>query len=233
MLKVYTQEEFDAIKRDLYGFKRLPQGDYSRVDFRGKGFCLFGDGSIIGDDKNLGDGNMIGKWNMIGNGNTIGNRNMIGNSNKIGKWNTIGNSNKIGDGNTIGDSNKIGDRNTIGYGNTIGHLNKIGDGNTIGDSNKIGEFFTYGKNTTFEGGAVKNGRYVKVGQIGSENREAYFFIDENGKFFVRAGCWFSDMEKFIERVKGVHGGTLFEKQYLAACEYARAVLPGMLEEAKK
>lgn len=167
MLKVYTQEEFDAIEWDFDDFKRLPGGDYSEVDFRGEGRYIFGDGSIIGDFKDLGD------WTKIGNGSTIG------------KWATIG------------------------------------------------EFFIYGKNTTFEGGAVKNGRYVKVGQIGRENREAYFFIDENGKFFVRAGCWFGDMERFIEHVKCEHGGTLFEKQYLAACEYARAVLPGMLEEAKK
>ena len=172
MRVVFRQKGFDAIKRDSDGFKRLPGGDYSEVDFRGEGRYIFGEGSIIGDFKDLGNMTTIGECATIGDGNTIG------------KWATIG------------------------------------------------EFFTYGKNTTFEGGAVKNGRYVKVGQIGSENREAYFFIDENGKFFVRAGCWFSDMERFIERVKRVHGGTLFEKQYLAACEYARAVLPGMLEEAR-
>ena len=191
MLKVYTQEEFDAIKRDSGGFKRLPGGDYSEVDFRGEGRYIFGDGSIIGDFKDL------------------GNLTKIGNMTTIGEWVTIGN------------------------GSTIGSLTKIGNRTTIGKWATIGEFFTYGKNTTFEGGAVKNGRYVKVGQIGSENREAYFFIDENGKFFVRAGCWFGDMERFIEHVKCEHGGTLFEKQYLAACEYARAVLPGMLDEAKK
>ena len=126
----------------------------------------------------------------------------------------------------------FGDGSIIGDFKDLGNWTKIGNGSTIGKWATIGEFFIYGKNTTFEGGAVKNGRYVKVGQIGRENREAYFFIDENGKFFVRAGCWFGDMERFIEHVKCEHGGTLFEKQYLAACEYARAVLPGMLEEAR-
>ena len=95
---------------------------------------------------------------------------------------------------------------------------------------EFGEFFTHGKNTTFENGRVKNGTFIKVGRIGSEMRDAYFFIDENGKFFVRAGCWFSDMDSFIERVHRVHGGTRHERQYLAACEYAKAVLPEMLEE---
>ena len=272
---VFKQKGFNAIKRDSDGFKRLPGGDYSEVDFRGEGRYIFGEGSIVGDFQDLGnrtkigngttigdgtkigdettigswtkigDGTKIGSWAKIGNGATIGSWTKIGNGTKIGdettigSWTMIGDGAMIGDKTTIGSWTMIGDGAKIGDGTTIGSWTKIGNGATIGDGNTIGkwatigEFFTYGKNTTFEGGAVRNGRYVKVGQIGSENREAYFFIDENGKFFVRAGCWFSDMEKFIERVKGVHGGTQFENQYLAACEYARAVLPGMLEEAKK
>ena len=150
-MKVFTQEEYDAIERDEYGVKHLPQGDYSQVALKG-------------------------------------------------------NDNKLGDGNTLGDCN------------------------TLGKSCYFGKFFIHGKNTSFEGGAVKNGTFVKVGRIGSEMRDAYFFIDENGKFFVRAGCWFSDMDSFIERVHRVHGGTWHERQYLAACEYAKAVLPKMLEE---
>lgn len=100
----------------------------------------------------------------------------------------------------------------------------------FGDGCKFGQFFIQGKNTSFEGGEVKNGTFIKVGRIGSEMRDVYFFIGENGKFFVRAGCWFSDIDKFIERVHEVHGGTRRERQYLAACEYAKAVLPEMLEE---
>jgi hypothetical protein len=168
-MKVYTQEEYDAIERDKYGVKHLPQGDYSRVALKGS-------------------------------------------------LNTLGDDNKLGNDNTLGDDNKLGDRN------------KLGNRNTLGKSCYFGEFFIHGKNTSFEGGAVKNGTFIKVGRIGSEMRDAYFFIDENGKLFVRAGCWFSDMDSFIERVHEVHGGTRHERQYLAACEYAKAVLPEMLEE---
>ena len=223
---VFKQKGFDAIKRDSDGFKRLPGGDYSEVDFRGEGRYVFDDWSFIGDFKDLGNETTIGKWATIGNGTKIGNETTIG------KWVTIGDGTKIGNETKIGNGTKIGSETTIGDRATIGNGTTIGNGSTIGKWATIGEFFIYGKNTTFEGGAVKNGRYVKVGQIGRENREAYFFIDENGKFFVRAGCWFGDMERFIEHVKCEHGGTLFEKQYLAACEYARAVLPGMLEEAR-
>ena len=84
----------------------------------------------------------------------------------------------------------------------------------------FGERCSFGEECSYENGAVKNGRYVAVDRIGRENRKAYFYIDENGNMFVRAGCWFSDMTAFKERVKKVHAGTIHEKTYLAACELA-------------
>lgn len=76
-----------------------------------------------------------------------------------------------------------------------------------------------------------DGLYVQVGNIGREHRTAYFYIDKDGAIFVRAGCWFSGMEDFKVRVKDVHGGTIYEAQYMAACNYAEAVLPQMLKES--
>ena len=77
---------------------------------------------------------------------------------------------------------------------------------------------------------MKNGRYVAVDRIGRENRKAYFYIDDNGNMFVRAGCWFSDMETFKKRVQEVHAGTIHEKTYLAACDLAELMLKGGKEE---
>ena len=88
------------------------------------------------------------------------------------------------------------------------------------------ELCRFGERCSYENGAVKNGRYVAVDRIGSENRKAYFYIDENGNMFVRAGCWFSDMTAFKERVKKVHAGTIHEKTYLAACDLAELMLKG-------
>ena len=88
----------------------------------------------------------------------------------------------------------------------------------------FGEGCRFGEKCSFENGAVKNGRYVAVDRIGSANRKAYFFMDEDGEMFVRAGCWFSDMATFRERVKEVHAGTIHEKTYLAACDFAELML---------
>lgn len=45
-MKVYTQKEFDAIKRDEYGVKPCPTGDYTQI----KSFpeqCSFGGGAAL------------------------------------------------------------------------------------------------------------------------------------------------------------------------------------------
>ena len=96
----------------------------------------------------------------------------------------------------------------------------------FGEGCHFGERCCFGEWCCYENGAVKNGRYVAVDRIGSENRKAYFYIDDNGNMFVRAGCWFSDMTAFKERVKEVHAGTIHEKTYLAACELAELMLKG-------
>ena len=75
-----------------------------------------------------------------------------------------------------------------------------------------------------KGGRVSGGRYVAVDRIGSENRKTYFFADKDGEIFVRAGCWFSDLSAFKERVRDVHKGTRHEKEYLAACDLAELML---------
>lgn len=94
----------------------------------------------------------------------------------------------------------------------------------------FGERCTFGEGCNYENGAVKNGHYVAVDRIGSANRKAYFYTDDNGNMFVRAGCWFSDMAAFKERVKKVRAGTTHEKTYLAACDLAELMLKGGNED---
>ena len=106
----------------------------------------------------------------------------------------------------------------------------FGAGCRFGERCRFGEWCHFGKRCSYENGTVKNGRYVAVDRIGSENRKAYFYIDENGNMFVRAGCWFSDMAAFKERVKEVHAGTIHEKTYLAACDLAELMLKGGNED---
>lgn len=132
----------------------------------------------------------------------------------------------------LGNGCKLGIGCTLGIDCKLGDKCKLGNGCDLGNGCKLGNFCVLGKNISFESGRVKNGVYLTCGNIGSANRTAYFYADETGKFFVRAGCCFSDMDEFITRVKSVHGGTVYETQYLAACEYAKAALPAMLEKER-
>lgn len=109
-------------------------------------------------------------------------------------------------------------------------IKSFGERCRFGERCSFGEVCHFGKRCSYENGTVKNGRYVAVDRIGSENRKVYFYIDENGNMFVRAGCWFSDMAAFKERVKEVHAGTIHERAYLAACELAELMLKGGNEE---
>ena len=115
---------------------------------------------------------------------------------------------------------------SFGVGCRFGELCSFGRMCSFGAGCGFGEWCSFDEWCSYENGAVKNGRYVAVDRIGSENRKAYFYIDDNGNMFVRAGCWFSDMATFKERVKEVHAGTIHEKTYLAACDLAELMLKG-------
>ena len=88
----------------------------------------------------------------------------------------------------------------------------------------FGEWCSFGEGCSFGRGRVSDGRYMAVDRIGSEKRKTYFFADRDGNIFVRAGCWFSDLSAFKERVRDVHKGTRHEKEYLAACDLAELML---------
>lgn len=126
-----------------------------------------------------------------------------------------------------GDYTAIG---SFGEGCCFGKRGSFGEWCYFGAGGSFGAWCSFDEQCSYENGAVKNGRYVAVDRIGSENRKAYFYIDDNGNMFVRAGCWFSDMAAFKERVKKVHAGTIHEKTYLAACDLAELMLKGGNEE---
>ena len=95
---------------------------------------------------------------------------------------------------------------------------------SFGERCSFGKGCSFGEGCSFERGRVSGGRYVAIDRIGSEKRKTYFFADRDGNIFVRAGCWFSDLSAFKERVRDVHAGTRHEKEYLAACDLAELML---------
>lgn len=90
-LHVFTQEEFDAIPRDKYGWKNCPSGDYTQI----KNFperCSFERGSIFGSDAvfenecRLGDGCQLGNRCQLGNICRLGDDCQLGNYCDLGDY---------------------------------------------------------------------------------------------------------------------------------------------------
>lgn len=107
---------------------------------------------------------------------------------------------------------------------SFGERCRFGERCSFGECCGFGERCRFGEVCSFEGGRVSGGRYMAVDRIGSKKRKTYFFADRDGNIFVRAGCWFSDLSAFKERVRDVHAGTRHEKEYLAACGLAELML---------
>lgn len=130
----------------------------------------------------------------------------------------------------FGEGCRFGKQCSFGEGCIFGAGCIFGEGCRFGAGCRFGEWCRFDAGCSYENGTVQNGCYVAVDRIGRENRKAYFYIDDNGNMFVRAGCWFSDMAAFKERVKKVHAGTIHERAYLAACDLAELMLKGGNEE---
>lgn len=137
-MKVYTQKEFDAIKRDEYGVKNCPKGDYTQIK-------------------------------------------------------------------------------------SFPELCSFGGGCRFDERCRFGERCGFGERCSYEADRVINGTYFACDRIGSAKRKTYFFKGDNG-CFVRAGCFFGTFDEFAVKVKETHGGTKFEREYLAALELAKIVL---------
>ena len=99
----------------------------------------------------------------------------------------------------------------------------LGNWCTLGDECTLGNRCRLGDECTLEKDRVENAVFFFASNIGSENRTAYAYCNtKTGEIFIRAGCWFSDLPAFIERVKSIHGGTQHETDYLAFAEFAKA-----------
>ncbi len=226
-MKKYTQEEFNALPLDEFGYRICPTGDYTEIKLLEKckfsKCCKFGDCCEFGNRCKLGNCCEFGDYCKFGYGCKLGDGCEFGEGCKFGDCCKFGDGCKLGHGCKFGDYCEFGDCCKFGDYCKFGKCCEFGDCCKFGYGCKLGEFITY-RNTDFENGAVKNGRFVKIGPIGSENRDAYFFRDGDGKYFVRAGYWFSDMEAFEKRVTEAHGGTKHETAYMAACTFARTAL---------
>lgn len=243
-----TQEEFNAPKRNESGYLVIPDGtDCTEIDFGAANKVVFGDGCTLGircilgnycelgNDCELGYQCKLGNYCVLSDGCVLGYQCKLGDNCVLGDDCHLASGCKLGNCCVLDDNCILDNSCVLGDDCELGFWCRLGDQCVLGNRCELGEFCKLGEyidvRATFEGGRVQDGLYVQIGNIGSEHRTADFYIDKNGVMFVRAGCWFGGMEDFKVRVKGVHGGTIYEAQYMAACAYAEAVLPQMLKKS--
>ena len=207
-MKRYSQEDFILFEVDEFGCKICPSGDYTLIKDFGE-WCDFAAHCIFGTQCSFGTHcRFSGQCSF-------------------------------GDGCRFNGSCRFGNNCDFGQGCHFGVLCFFGlqcrfsEQCSFGSECRFGEDCSFCKGCSFEHGAVKNGRYIAVDRIGSNNRKAYFYIDENGKMFVRLGSWFSDMATFKERVRKAHSGTSYGEVYLAACDLAKLLLEGGQDRSER
>ena len=192
-MKKYTQEEFEGF--DIVdGFKLCPKGDYTEIKEFGND-CKFSNFCEFGGDCEFGHGCKFGKICEFGDQCEFGNVCKFGNDCKFSNFCEFGGDCEFGDHCKFGAC-------------------RFDEYCKFGKSCQFSECCKIGNKCYYEDGLVVNGQFVCFKNIGSENREAYLYIDENKKLFLRAGCFFGDLKKFEEHceVEKVANKTI--KQYL-------------------
>ena len=222
-MKKYTQADVDAIERDENGWRYMPKGEYDEGVY-------FGDKCVIAEDSILSEGCAMGDYCLIGDYSKLSDFCALGNNCKIGDHCELGDGCRLGDRCELGDDCKLGNNCELGNACRLGNRCELGDGCRMGDRCEMGDWCKLGDRCGLgvgckaEGGKVEIKNYIKIGPIGSRGDTAYFYKGVSGGVFVRAGCWFGGADDFERQVKEVHQGTRHERDYLAALEFAKAVL---------
>ena len=221
-MKNWTQEEVDAVQPDEFGWRNFPTGDYTQVK-------SFGERCSFGEQCSFGEWCRFGMLCSFGEQCTFGEWCSFGKLSSFGKWCSFGKCCSFGDHCSLGKCCSFSERSGFGKWCGFGKQCSFGELSTFGEWCSFGIWCSFGEQCSFdtwcsfENGRITNGRYIAIDRIGSQKRKTYFFRGDEG-LFVRAGCWFGNMEYFRERVKHVHGGTRHEREYLAACDLAEMML---------
>lgn len=113
------------------------------------------------------------------------------------------------------------------YGITLYRIEALKNFGTVKAGDK-GGFIRSEDNLSHDGDARVDGDadIMQIGPIGSRNDITTFFRDQENGISVRCGCFCGTIDEFAEAVKKTHGGTKYEKEYMAAIAVARAHIEG-------
>lgn len=189
-MKKYTQEEFDALPVDEFGYKRCPTGDYTAIkEFPCK--CIFLYSCTFTSDCKFGESC------------SFGNRCRFGKRCKFMYWCSFGNCCTFMKGCNFAGSSSFGaccyfhNQCVFGYDCSFGEFCEFY--NCICE---FGEFL----------------EMISFGGFGSDHRTTYAFKLNDGGIGIRCGCFAGNLEEFKNKVKETHGDTKLAKEYLMVAD---------------
>ena len=147
---------------------------------------------------------------------------------EIGGWiETEDNLSQYGDSWVSGNAQVSGDARVSGnaqvYGNAwvYGNARVYDDARVYGDAQVSGDAQVAAKECIFW-----------IGAIGSRNGTTTFFNCKDGKIRVSCGCFYGDLDEFLEAVNKTHGDNEYGQVYRIAIEMAKKRIQTVCEDVK-
>ena len=107
------------------------------------------------------------------------------------------------------------------------NLSHYGNAWVSGDARVYGNALVYGNAQV----AAKECIFW-IGAIGSRNGTTTFFNCKDGKIRVSCGCFYGDLDEFLEAVNKTHGDNEYGQVYRIAIEMAKKRIHTVREEVK-
>lgn len=210
-MKIYTQEEYDALQRNEKGFKICPSGDYSQIKNIGSewgmiyrdafsmssifsencsvhGYCSFGSDCIFGTKCSFGENCDFSAGCSFEQGCKFGiQTEFVEGMCNFGSGCEFGEDCDFKNSCTFGQGCEFSYRCNFGDTCTFAQNCRFKSGCNFGEDCSFapGCFFDKDGRYNFEGGRVINGNFFACDRIGGEQTAIYFFKGDNGNF-VRA-----------------------------------------------
>ncbi len=127
----------------------------------------------------------------------------------------------------FGEANIYGDSHVCGYA-TIRDMATVRDAFVSGHSN-----VRCCANICENAYVLSTKDFIAIGKIGSRSDYTTFYKNRDNGISVQCGCFNGKVEEFEEAVKETHGGTFYEKQYMAAVELAKLSILRNNKESEK
>ena len=160
---------------------------------------------------------------------------------KIGGWietednlSQYGNAWVAGDAQVYDNARVSGNAQVSGNARVSGNAQVYGNAWVSGDAHVYGDSWVYGDAWASGDAQVAAKECIFwIGAIGSRNGTTTFFNCKDGKIRVSCGCFYGDLDEFLEAVNKTHGDNEYGQGYRISIEMAKKRIHTVCHEVKR